>query len=697
MRAASSCCSARDWNASARRAASASICGGAIALGAQAVGGGGELLLGPLALGGQRGGVRLGLRGGGPLAFLRGLLERADPLDEPLGLRARLVEPRDVGERRGVLGAQLVELGARVLGERLDVLALAVRRLQGGLELGHPVGDLGDLAAHLLELGDAGLQVARLLGGELAVVGAGLQLVELALDRAHALGRALGALGGGAGGDDRLVALALDAAGGLEGTGRLRLARGRDERRLVGLGELRARGRQLVGALGGEGLGARPGVLERLRLRACALELGGDLGGGAAHRRDLGGRLGDLLLGVALLGPGALGRRPRPARRAPAPARRPAPPRRGSRRRRRRSGRASRPARARASRAPRRGRPGSPPRRAWRSPWPRARAASLCTLACSACSRAARSSAAARAARCSISLAGVLERALALALRARRLAARGEHLALALGDRRLELRARLALGGDALVELGARGGDLLAGQARLLLGGGARLLVEGDALGELLGLAVAAAQRRLGLRAQPGDLLARLAGGLLGGAAQAPLGLQAPFERRHRLAALLGRALGDLAAAALLDERRGAAGAGAGAAAERLRLGAAARGLLGARQVDDAAARLQGEGEMAVGQQRGGRRVGGAPGRRIGAGQRGRRRRARAAETGGGCAGRRRAAASAAPGARASRDRQCPAIRSSTLPPAVTRSKRSTSNSGARPLKTAPSLGPRAR
>ena len=218
-------------------------------------------------------------------------------------------------------------------------------------------------------------------------------------------------------------------------------------------------------------------------------------------------------------------------------------------------------------------------------------------------------------------LAGLLERALALALRALQLAARREHLALALGDGRLELRARLALGGDALVELGARDRDLLASQARLLLGGGAGLLVEGDALGELLRLAVAAAQRGLGLRAQPGELLARLAGGLLGGAAQAPLGLQAPFERGHRLAALLGGALGDLAAAALLDERRGA-GRRRGGGRGPLRLGAAAGGLLRARQVDDAAARLQGEGEMAVGQQRGGRRVGGAPGRRIGTRQR---------------------------------------------------------------------------
>ena len=114
--------------------------------------------------------------------------------------------------------------------------------------------------------------------------------MQLLLDRAQAARRPLGALDRGAHGDDRLVALALDAAGRLEGERRLRLAGGRDERRLVGLGELGARRLERLRALGGERLGARPGVLERARLRPRALELLLRRGGRCLLRLELGRR-----------------------------------------------------------------------------------------------------------------------------------------------------------------------------------------------------------------------------------------------------------------------------------------------------------------------------------------------------------------------------------------------------------------------
>ena len=233
------------------------------------------------------------------------------------------------------------------------------------------------------------------------------------------------------------------------------------------------------------------------------------------------------------------------------------------------------------------------------------------------------------------------ERALAVALRALDLGARGGDLALALGDGVLKLRARRALRRVALVEIAARGLDLLTREAGLLLGRGPCLLVKRDALGQLVRLAVAAAQGLLGLCAQAGELVARLARSLLGGAAQPPLGLEALLERGHRLAALLGGTLGGLAAAALLAQRvgdarrwrgrrdrgrRGRRGRRQRGRGRRRRGGrgplGACRGLLGPGQVDDAAARLQREHEVPVGQQRGGRRERRAPRQRIGAGER---------------------------------------------------------------------------
>ena len=52
--------------------------------------------------------------GGGALALLRGLLELGDAGDEPARLRVGVLHPRGLRERLGVLGAQGVELGARL-------------------------------------------------------------------------------------------------------------------------------------------------------------------------------------------------------------------------------------------------------------------------------------------------------------------------------------------------------------------------------------------------------------------------------------------------------------------------------------------------------------------------------------------------------------------------------------------------------
>ena len=622
----------------------------ALALAAQAVGRLGERGLGLLALGGDRGRVRLGglrerrlrlLALGGDrggmglgrlarraLALLRGLLERGDPGDEPLGLRARLVELRDVVERAQVLVAQLLELDAGALGELLGRLALGLRGLQLALDARHAVGDLGHLPARLLELRQARAQVAHLLLGQLALVGAGAHIVQLLLDLTQAARRALGALGRRADGDDGLVALALDAARRLEGKRRLSLASGGDERLLVGPSELGPRLLERLRALGGEGLGAGAGVLERARLGARLLELLLGRGGRGGRRLKLGRGLRRLLLGGAAPGERRLrlGLRLLGAR---APLRGgllDGGPRRG-----RRLGKLL----ARPRLLTLDGGARLLLRRLQRGVGAlggglalRAGRLALCLGLRGLLARGAQLGLGARGALLRLR-AHLVEGALAVALRAFDRRARGGHLALALGDGRLELRARLALGRVARVELGPRGGDLLAREAGLLLGGGTGLLVEGDALGQRLGLAAAGAQRVVGLRAQARELVAGLARGLLGGAAQPALGLQALLERGHRLAALLGRALGDLAPAALVAQRLGL-GPGRrcgrrhrlGRGRRRLALRRPGRGLLRSRQVDDAAARLQREGEMAVAEQRGGRRERCAPRRRVGTGER---------------------------------------------------------------------------
>ena len=107
-------------------------------VGLRALGGDrGRLLLGrlrevrprPVAFGGERGGVLVGGLGGGPLAPLGGLLELGDARDEPLGLRARRVELRDLVERAQVLVAQLLELDAVALRELLGLQGLALGSL----------------------------------------------------------------------------------------------------------------------------------------------------------------------------------------------------------------------------------------------------------------------------------------------------------------------------------------------------------------------------------------------------------------------------------------------------------------------------------------------------------------------------------------------------------------------------------------
>ena len=224
-----------------------------------------------------------------------------------------------------------------------------------------------------------------------------------------------------------------------------------------------------------------------------------------------------------------------------------------------------------------------------------------------------------------------LDRALGVARGPLGLAARRRDLAIARGDGGLELLARRALGGDALVELGARRGDLVARAVRGLLGGGPRLLEERDALAELDRLALAAARGRLGLGAQADELVAGLARRALGGRAGGALGLQARLERGHRLAALLGGALGVLAAPALLAQDGRVAPARVDRGRDRDRLGrrrllglrGAPPGLRRARQIDDAAARLQRERDAAGLEQRGGRRERGAPLGRVGTGLRG--------------------------------------------------------------------------
>jgi hypothetical protein len=244
------------------------------------------------------------------------------------------------------------------------------------------------------------------------------------------------------------------------------------------------------------------------------------------------------------------------------------------------------------------------------------------------------------------------------------LAQRGQ-LLLARRDGGDELRARGLLGGDALVQAPARNGDLLACAPGVLLGLAARPFECGDALGQLARLTLAAANCQLGLAADTGELVARRAGRPFGVAARRALGLQARGETRHRLPPFLRRALGGLAAAALVAQQRRIDGgraltsgcrpwrrhghwnrhacrcsrhlglAPAAARGLRLRLGrgrglgfrrwhaARAHGrVLWARQVDDAVRRLEGERQAPVLELRGRHRERRAPRRRVGAGER---------------------------------------------------------------------------
>ena len=519
----------------------------------------------------------------------------------------------------------------------LGGLVLVARGGQGPLELWHPGRHLVALA---LDVGDPRGQAADLLVGALRGLIAGE--LELALEVANALERAVGAVGGLASRDDGVVALALDASRGLQVARRLGGSRARSRMgglRLLGAG---LRGGELLAAPRGERLGGGARVLERLRLRARALELGGhlrrlglrDLQGGRvgvglrAQRVELGQRaLGG---GSGALGPGARGR-----------------------------GLA-------LARGPRRG--GSAlalgggllavtldllARRGLLALEQLARflARGLDRRIRAACRdlRVLRRGLARRL-RADLGLLGLRARGLRLGLgglggRARLrprlldlerrgtgrplgLGAQRGDLAVATGDGGVELLAGGALGGDALVEALACGGDLLAREASGLLGRGAGLLEERDAVGQLAGLALAAAHRGVGLDAQPRELVAGLAGGRLGGAARGALGLETRLERLHRLAALLGGALGGLAPAALLAQR-----AGVDRAVRRRRcLRGARRRLLRARQVDDAAARLERERQAPVLELRRGhgerrpprRRVGSRERRRVvGPGQRG--------------------------------------------------------------------------
>ena len=186
-----------------------------------------------------------------------------------------------------------------------------------------------------------------------------------------------------------------------------------------------------------------------------------------------------------------------------------------------------------------------------------------------------------------------------------------DHLAFARDDRGLELLARRSLGRDTLVELGTLDRDLLACEPRCYVGLRPRLFQEGDPLDEFARLAVAAARCRLGLHAQPSELVARLTRRPLRRASRGSLCLQPLLQPCHRLAAGLRGAFGVLAPAALFAhdggiDRRFDGRRLRDRPRRRLRddpLRRPRRDLLGPREIDDRAVRLQREREPVLIQQ----------------------------------------------------------------------------------------------
>ena len=222
---------------------------------------------------------RLLLRGGGlagdALALVRGPLELGDARDEPARLRVGVPHPRGLRQRLGVLGAQGVELGARLLGAGARGAVVLARRGELALEIGQA---RRRRFPDLLELGHADLQRGHLTLVGFAALDLLLRGLERELEIRGAAERPLGALGGRTAGRERLVALALQPPCRLELARRLRHAIARLAARRVGLRGERPCLRKLPFAVAGELLGVRARVLERLRLRARALELGAELG-----------------------------------------------------------------------------------------------------------------------------------------------------------------------------------------------------------------------------------------------------------------------------------------------------------------------------------------------------------------------------------------------------------------------------------